>query len=81
MRTGVELREHRGMNIRESMARHGWVRPRTGRVVAGVCAGIGRRVGLGPWTTRLLFVLAMVVLPGSPLVAYLALWILMPAQD
>jgi hypothetical protein len=29
-----------------------WVRLQEGRVIAGVCAGLGRRFGLSPWTAR-----------------------------
>ena len=50
-------------------------------MVAGVCAGLGRRFGLGPWMTRLLFVLLLMVLPGSQLLVYPVLWILMPNDD
>ncbi|MDX6324264.1 MAG: phage shock protein, partial [Nocardioidaceae bacterium] len=39
-------------DIRQSVARHGLVRPREQRVLGGVCAGLGRRFGLGPWTAR-----------------------------
>ncbi|WP_137292942.1 PspC domain-containing protein [Nocardioides dongxiaopingii] len=68
-------------DIRSSFARQGLVRPRDGQVLGGVCAGIGRRLGLTPWTTRLLFVLVLMVLPGSQLLVYPVLWILMPTED
>ena len=67
-------------DIRSSFARQGLVRPRDGRVIAGVCAGLGRRFGLTPWIARLLFVLALMVLPGSQLLVYPVLWILMPSE-
>ena len=44
-------------DIQQRFAHQGLVRPRDRRVVAGVCAGLGRRFGIGPWTARLLFVL------------------------
>jgi phage shock protein PspC (stress-responsive transcriptional regulator) len=52
-------------------------RPRQGRLIAGVCAGIARRLG---WNTTLVRVLTVVALifGGAPLVAYVVLWILMP---
>jgi phage shock protein PspC (stress-responsive transcriptional regulator) len=56
------------------------VRPRDGRVLAGVCAGLGRRFGIDPWPARLLFVLLLLVIPGSQLVIYPVLWILMPKE-
>lgn len=68
-------------DIRSSLAHRGLSRPRRGRVVAGVCAGLGRRFGLGPWMTRFLFVLLLMVLPGSQLIIYPVLWILMPNED
>ena len=67
--------------IKSSFAQQGLVRPRQGRVIAGVCAGLGRRFGLSPWTARLLFVLVLMLLPGSQLIIYPVLWILMPNED
>jgi phage shock protein C len=68
-------------DIHESLRRQGLVRPRDGRVLAGVCAGLGRRFGLEPWPARLLFVLVLLVLPGSQLLVYPVLWILMPNEE
>ena len=50
-------------------------------ILGGVCAGIGRRLGLTPWIARLLFVVLLMVLPGSQLLVYPVLWFLMPAED
>jgi phage shock protein PspC (stress-responsive transcriptional regulator) len=55
------------------------VRPRNGRVIAGVCAGLARRFNLSPALVRVLFVLS-VFLPGPQVVIYIALWILMPSE-
>ena len=66
--------------IHDSMAEQGLVRPLDGRVLGGVCAGLGQRFGLDPWPARLLFVLVLFVLPGSQLLIYPILWILMPSQ-
>ena len=68
-------------DIHQSFAQQGLVRPREGRVLGGVCAGIGRRLGLGPWTARLLFVLVLMVIPGIQILIYPVLWILMPAEE
>ncbi|WP_051480379.1 PspC domain-containing protein [Cellulomonas sp. KRMCY2] len=57
------------------------VRPRDGRVLAGVCAGLGRRFGLDPWAARALFVLVLMVLPGSQLLVYPILWIAIPNEQ
>ncbi len=55
-------------------------RPRQGRMLAGVCAGIARRFDISPTLVRVAFVVS-VVLPGPQVLAYAALWILMPAED
>ncbi len=36
-------------SIHSTFAQAGLVRPQEGRVLAGVIAGLGRRVGLDPW--------------------------------
>lgn len=67
-------------DIRQTFAQEGLVRPREGRVLGGVCAGLGRRFGIAPWPARLLFVLLLLVVPGSQILIYPVLWILMPAE-
>lgn len=67
--------------IYESMWRNRLVRPQDGRVLAGVCAGLAHRLGIGAWPMRVLFLIILIVLPGSPLVIYPLLWIFMPGQD
>jgi phage shock protein PspC (stress-responsive transcriptional regulator) len=49
------------------------------KVVAGVCAGIARRYGISRTGLRLAFVLSC-VLPGPQFIAYLLLWIVIPAD-
>ena len=49
------------------------------RVIGGVCAGIARRYGISRSGLRLAFVLSC-ILPGPQVVAYLLLWILIPAD-
>jgi phage shock protein C len=68
-------------DIRQFFARHGLVRSRDRKVLGGVAAGLGRRFGLEPWTARLLFVLLLLVLPGSQLLVYPILWIVMPSEE
>lgn len=68
-------------DIRATFANQGLVRPRDGRVLAGVVAGLGRRFGIDPWPARLLFVLLLLVIPGSQILIYPVLWILMPRED
>jgi phage shock protein C len=69
------------MGIHDSFAQQGLVRPRQGRVLAGVCAGLGKRFGLSPWVARILFLVILMVLPGSQIIVYPILWILMPSGD
>ena len=68
-------------DIHQSFAQQGLVRPRDGRVLGGVCAGLGRRFGIGPWTARILFVLLLMAIPGSQILVYPILWILMPLDE
>lgn len=56
------------------------VRPREGRVLAGVAAGLADRFGVSRTTMRLLFVLSM-LLPGPQILIYLVLWIIIPEGD
>jgi phage shock protein PspC (stress-responsive transcriptional regulator) len=66
--------------VYSSMRRHGLVRPLNGRVLGGVVAGLGQRFGIDPWPARLLFVLTLLVIPGSQILIYPLLWILMPSE-
>jgi phage shock protein C len=66
--------------VHDSFRREGLVRPRNGRILGGVCAGLGRRFGIDPWPARLLFVLILFVIPGSQILIYPILWILMPSE-
>lgn len=54
-------------------------RPREGRLVAGVCAGVARHLGLHPLPIRLGFVLTALV--GAGIVAYGFLWAFVPEED
>lgn len=67
--------------IYESLWRSGLVRPQEGRVLGGVCAGLARRFGMDAWPMRWLFLIVLIVLPGSPLLIYPLLWIFMPGED
>jgi phage shock protein C len=67
--------------IRNAFRERGLVRVRQGRVLGGVLAGLGRRLGLRPWPTRLLFLGLLLLIPGSQLLVYPVLWILMPEES
>jgi phage shock protein PspC (stress-responsive transcriptional regulator) len=58
----------------------GLYRPRRGRMIAGVCAGLAQRFGLSPGLVRVLAVLSC-LLPGPQFVAYLILWVMMPSEE
>ncbi len=55
---------------------HRLSRPRDGRWIAGVCAGIAQRFGISPLLTRVLFLFV----PGPNLLIYIALWIVVPEE-
>lgn len=68
-------------SIHDAFRRQGLTRPVEGGILGGVCAGLGRRLGLGPWPARLLFFLVLLVVPGSQLLVYPALWVMMPKDE
>lgn len=56
------------------------IRPRQGRVLAGVCAAIAHRFG---WNTAVVRVLTVVgvVFFGISVLVYILLWILIPQES
>ena len=62
------------------MATRKLVRPRRGRWIAGVCAGIADRYGVSRLGVRALFVVS-VILPGPQFLIYIALWVFIPSDD
>jgi len=65
---------------RSNVGQRGLVRPRRGKLVAGVAAGLARRYGVSPALVRVLFLVSM-LLPGPQILAYIALWIIMPKEE
>ncbi|MFP4624572.1 MAG: PspC domain-containing protein [Gemmatimonadota bacterium] len=56
-------------------------RPREGRLIGGVCAGIARYIGWSATRVRLLYVAVSVLSAAFPgTLAYLVLWLLMPGD-
>lgn len=53
------------------------VRPRNGKIIAGVCAGLADRVGWGRGKVRFLFLISC-LLPGPQFILYVVLWLMMP---
>ncbi|MGH2863238.1 MAG: PspC domain-containing protein [Solirubrobacteraceae bacterium] len=56
------------------------VRARQGRLLGGVCAGLPDAWGLGTNGRRLVFVVTA-LLAGTGVIAYLACWLVIPAED
>jgi phage shock protein PspC (stress-responsive transcriptional regulator) len=50
------------------------------RVIAGVCSGLARRFGVSATGVRLAFIVSC-LLPGPQFIAYLVLWVIIPADD
>lgn len=55
------------------------VRPRQGRWIAGVCAGLANRFGVSRGMVRLGFVIFGLV--GAGEIAYIVAWVVMPKED
>ena len=53
-------------------------RPREGKKIAGVCAGVARYLDLDVTLVRILWVLVTIFPPIPGLVAYIVCWIAMP---
>jgi phage shock protein C len=54
------------------------VRPRQGRIIAGVCAGLARRFGISVTLIRIAFVIFAVTGIGE--LVYLILWLIIPKE-
>lgn len=50
-----------------------------GRMIAGVCAGLARYLGIDPTLVRIIFVLLAIFALGGVLL-YLILWLIMPME-
>jgi phage shock protein C len=55
-------------------------RPLDDRIVAGVCSGIGRYLGVDPVLVRVAFAVFTVLTWGTALLAYPIIWFLMPEE-
>ncbi len=54
-------------------------RPKRGRVIGGVCAGIGEYFDIDPVLVRL--ILLLFVLSGGSILFYIIAWIIMPDEE
>jgi phage shock protein C len=56
------------------------VRPRKGRMVAGICAGIAEYSGLDVTLIRVIVAVVSVITGGAGALAYLAAWMIIPGE-
>ena len=80
--TGGQTARTAGGGLAESrtwLDSQGLSRPREGRMIAGVCAGLARRYGIPLFLVRVLTVAAGIA--GFGLIVYLVLWVLMPSDE
>jgi len=56
------------------------IRPRSGKVLAGVCAALANYFGIDPTIVRIVFV--VLSLPGGfpGIIPYVVLWVLIPKE-
>ncbi len=54
-------------------------RPKRGRIIGGVCAGIGEYFDIDPVLVRL--ILLLFVLSGGSILFYLIAWLIIPDED
>lgn len=65
--------------VLEGMANSPLVRPKQGRWIAGVCAGLADRFGISRTLVRVGFVVFGIV--GAGEIAYIVVWIVVPKAD
>jgi phage shock protein C len=63
---------------RTSPLRTNLVRPHAGRVFAGVCAGFAQAYGWDPVIVRIVLCVIAFCGAGTPILAYIIAWIIMP---
>ncbi len=77
--TQADATESSIAGARAWFAQRGLTRPRRGKWIAGVAAAFARRYEWNPLVVRLV-VVASFLLPGPQVLAYVALWVLMPRE-
>jgi phage shock protein PspC (stress-responsive transcriptional regulator) len=61
-------------------ARKRLVRPRTGRKIAGVCAGVAEYFDIDVTVVRVVWLIVALMPPTVGLCAYIVAWIVMPKE-
>jgi phage shock protein C len=64
----------------ETNERKQLVRPREGRMLAGVCAGFGNYFGIDPNVVRLVFAVFTIFSVGMGALIYLIAWAVIPEE-
>ena len=67
-----------GKRVGAVVARRKLVRPRQGRKVAGVCAGLAEYFDLDVTLIRLVWLLAGILMLPFPVIGYIVAWIIVP---
>lgn len=55
-------------------------RSKTDRMLAGVCGGLGKYLGVDPTIVRLVFVLSIFLTFSTSLLLYIVFWLIMPEE-
>jgi phage shock protein PspC (stress-responsive transcriptional regulator) len=56
------------------------IRPRSGRMIAGVCAGIGEYFGVDPNIVRVVFAALTIFSIGAGALVYVVAWAVVPEE-
>ena len=56
------------------------MRPRDGRMLAGVCAGVADYFGLDVTLVRVIWAVVSVITGGAGVLAYLVAWVIIPDE-
>jgi phage shock protein PspC (stress-responsive transcriptional regulator) len=56
------------------------IRPKDGRMIAGVCAGIGQFFGIDANLIRIAFALLTLLSAGAVALVYLVAWVVVPEE-
>lgn len=54
-----------------------FTRPRRGKLLAGVCAGLARQIGMPTWLMRLFWLISAAIIPGVSIFMVLALYVVL----
>ena len=74
----LDKRRTSGTSPKTAEGRPKLVRITQGKVIAGVCAGFAWKFGVPRSIVRALWILMMIPMSGTPVIAYFTCWALMP---